>query len=36
MMAGADDDAVIGFFQRPGHAVLPSRFAMERTANLPV
>jgi len=36
MMAGADDDAVIGLFQSLGHAVLPPMFWMERTANFPV
>jgi hypothetical protein len=36
VMAGADDDAVIGLCQSLGHAVLPPLFAMERTANLRV
>jgi len=36
MMAGADNDAVIGLFQSLGHAVLPPMFWTERTANFQV
>ena len=36
MMAGADDDAVIGLVQSLGHAVLPKIFCVEGTPNLSV